>query len=56
VRASRAATTKQTQNVPIEELSEKICKEHWLWSRVTAGAAREQAEGGAKPVVAKAMV
>lgn len=31
----------ETKGVPIEELSEKIGNQHWLWSKVVAGAPRE---------------
>jgi len=34
------------QGVPIEELSEVIVNRHWLWSRVVAGASREEAVSG----------
>lgn len=50
----------ETKGVPIEELSEVIVNRHWLWSRVVAGAPRdddeaEEAAGKALPApVAKA--
>lgn len=44
------------QGVPIEEISEVIANKHWLWSRVVAGAPREDGGLGEKPVVAKSVV
>jgi sugar porter (SP) family MFS transporter len=44
----------ETKGVPIEELSEKIGNQHWLWSKVVAGAPRETVpieKGVAKSVV-----
>lgn len=43
----------ETKGVPIEELSEKIGNQHWLWSRVVAGAPREHVpiDTGAKVAV-----
>jgi hypothetical protein len=37
----------ETKGVPIEELSEVIVNRHWLWSRVVAGAPREDDEAEA---------
>eukprot|EP00775_Hariotina_reticulata_P009191 gene9191-9357_t len=34
----------ETKGVPIEELSEVILNKHWLWSRVAAGATRDEGE------------
>lgn len=40
----------ETKGVPIEELSEVIVNQHWLWSRVVKGAPvpPEVAEGAAE--------
>lgn len=44
--------------MPIEELSEQINQKHWLWSRVTAGTARERAaeDAGGKAPISKSVV
>lgn len=45
-----------SQGVPIEELSEKIANDHWLWSRVVAGAPHEGVDVGKAAAAAKAVV
>lgn len=42
--------------MPIEELSEKIANDHWLWSRVVAGAPHEGVDVGKAAAAAKAVV
>lgn len=46
----------ETKGVPIEELSEKIANDHWLWSRVVAGAPYEGVDVGKAVAAAKAVV